>query len=272
MCSRVFPDSCCSSHFVRTDSNSWHEGAKATGNPSWDQTAPVKELTSLPLFKPGAAAFRGSSRPLAPQLSVWKPPLIVSSDIYSHSAISGSAETITGAFCQTWQPELLRLTSPCHSDSMTEPSCLSTNKKSTTDKWRCATGGIKLCLRNCWGKWKAAETENQRLGWGDSYYFFLAFLYSLPVSERPPSVFTVVWTLSLRQQRAFRDLSDQKHFLPFPLYFPFSSEGVYGKSTKSDKSWNVIHLVQTDDVPFSVYPNSTPLPLTPTYTKGSISD
>lgn len=129
MCSRVFPDSCCSSHFVRTNSNSWHEGAKATGNPSWDQTVPVKELTSLPLFKPGAAAFRGSSRPLAPQLCVWKPPLIVSSDIYSHSAISGSAETITGAFCQTWQPESLRLTSPCHSDSMMEPNCLNTNKE-----------------------------------------------------------------------------------------------------------------------------------------------
>lgn len=186
MCSRVFPDSCCSSHFVRTDSNSWHEGAKATGNPSWDQTAPVKELTSLPLFKPGAAAFRGSSRPLAPQLSVWKPPLIVSSDIYSHSAISGSAETITGAFCQTWQPELLRLTSPCHSDSMTEPSCLSTNKKSTTDKWRCATGGIKLCLRNCWGKWKAAETES-KTGLRKLLLLFFGFLI-FPSSVWTPSI------------------------------------------------------------------------------------
>ena len=93
-------------------------------------------------------------------------------------------------------------------------------KKSTTDKWRCTTGGIKLCLRNCWGKWKPAETENQRLVWGNYYYFFLAVLYSLPVSECPPSVFTVVWTLSFRQQRVLSEICQIKS-TSFPFLFTF---------------------------------------------------
>lgn len=52
-----FPDSCCSSRFVRADSDSWHRGGKGNRKPELrPNTAPVK---------PGAAAFRGSSGPLA---------------------------------------------------------------------------------------------------------------------------------------------------------------------------------------------------------------
>lgn len=62
--------SCCSSHFV-CSLDSWHQTAKATGNPSWDQTAPVKETDLTEPVKSGAATFKGSGRPAGPQSCFW---------------------------------------------------------------------------------------------------------------------------------------------------------------------------------------------------------
>lgn len=63
--------SCCNSHFVCSYLDSWHQTAKATGNLSWDQTAPVKETDLTEPVKSGAATFRGSGRPAGPQSCFW---------------------------------------------------------------------------------------------------------------------------------------------------------------------------------------------------------
>lgn len=101
----VYPGSCCSALFVCTHSDSWLEGGKGNRKPELRPNSPCEEADpsapcknrSLHLPKLQASTIW----PLAPQRHVGKTLTIVSGDIYSYRAISVSADTIMGAFCQT---------------------------------------------------------------------------------------------------------------------------------------------------------------------------
>lgn len=113
---------------LRIDSDSWHTGAKATGNLSWEQTAPVKELTPPALLNQELPPSGAPLDPSAPCLNI------------SYHCIQWHLQPLqSGLGCNNYRSLLSDVTgwvasktSPsCRFDNLMEPNCIVVGEKGT---------------------------------------------------------------------------------------------------------------------------------------------